>query len=157
MEPIEKLRADIVYWQQQNEKARESLRVGELVLNSLLDNLAMLEPTAVGSSQVGFGPESVKAGTDIGDLRVPERDQFPQLSGDATAQVEQALIFKSPQSTEELMRTLAEYGIPFSRGAVGFALRNLRDRGRIYQTHKLGNLAYFAPVNSKDSLEGEER
>lgn len=157
MEPIEKLRADIAYWRQEIERARESLRVGELVLNSLLDNLAKLGATEVDQNQVGSGPEADNTRTDVGASPVLELDEPPRFTGDATTQVEQALKFKSPQSTEDLMKTLADYGKPFSRGAVGFALRSLKDKGRIHQTHKLGNLTYFAPVNSKDPHEGEER
>lgn len=152
MRPIDKLRANIQEWQRQDEEAREILAVTERVLPSLLKQLEELEaeeekrapcdPPLVPAETVARSePPALKEETEQQTSQTSEAG--PTFTGDAVSQVEQALRWKSPQSSDDLLSCLEKYGRAYSRGAIGFGIRDLKKAGTIREAKKVGNLRYY--------------
>lgn len=161
MRPIEKLREEISAWQKLDQEARETLAITESILPPLLERLAELEsePGSQRSArrddrEAKPSPESAAPPESTSDGHEPE-DSAPVFRGDSVAQVEQALRWKSPQCSQDLERMLAAHGRAFSRGAIGYALRDLTKTGRIREVEKRGNLKFFEPVTDEHENGGD--
>lgn len=171
MSHLEKLRADVEYWEKADQEARETLRITDGLLPDLRKRLAALEAQLADTDEVGTkgdaeGPPKTEPGAeapaDSSDAVHPEGD-VPRFTGECIDQVEQALRWKAPQSSHNLRDTLAEYGRDYGLGAIGYALRELRKQGKIREAKKEGNLRFYEPaprgpvsMNPLDMVDYEE-
>ena len=141
MTPIEKLRADVLYWEMAEREAREALKIAESVLPTMRQELLKFEKGQ------GKTPLVVKDGATMVRPTVspPAPGESPRFRGDCIQQVEQALAWKAPQSSHDLRDNLAAYGRAYGLGAINGALRLLEQHGKLRQAKKEGNLRFYAP------------
>jgi len=145
MNPLEKLREDVLYWRQQMETARETLRIAEAVLPGLETQLKALEPATPEDPALNFdravSPIPVDLSEEEDTPSVPAEQ--PRFSGQCAEQVLQALEWKPNQSSDDLQGSLRQYGRAYGRGAIGYAIRDLRAQGKIVEAGKRGNLVFY--------------
>jgi hypothetical protein len=179
-EVLEKIKADIAYWQSAIARARETLTAGESVLPSLLRSLEMLnggrgmkevapihqdteescsrmdenviveEPPAIDFSRL-VSPTDLSPAPDE-EVSASHRSRASIAIRRRTCRDEvlDALHRKAPQTSKELEESLKENATPFGPGAIGYALRDLLKEGRVEKASKSGNLWYYRPVGASD-------
>ncbi len=151
MTPIEKLRADVQYWEAAERDAQEALAIAQAVLPGLREKLQKFErheATITPDRRQGAGAVAKPTGSP------PISGDSPRFRGDAYQQVQQALLWKAPQSSHDLKDTLALYGRAYGPGAINGALRLLEQHGTIKQVTKKGNLRFYAPKQDAGSDDG---
>jgi hypothetical protein len=150
MTDAEELVQLLANWKQKAEQARASLRVAEAVIPALEEALEKLDRDSGGSSLVELAQQiegASKGETDEAPQRPAAQAGPPKrLVGQCEEQVEQALRLKHPQSPEDLVEFLRVHGRAYSRGAINYAVRALRDRGTIQEVEKRGNLRFYELV-----------
>lgn len=139
MDPIEKLKSDIQYWRAAIEKSKQTLKIGEPILESLESNWEALTDKPLPKT---FSVKMVH--------EVSQDEAGLELSGECSEQIEQALKLNSPQSSKELDEFLKEHGTEFSRGAISYGIRELREEGKIREVKKVGNLRYYEYVPEEE-------
>ena len=168
-EILEKIKADVAYWQEALTRARETLTAGESVLPSLLKSLAKLEgPAKPGSGPAAPNDDTETIAASVAPVTVPDPGPpaIPPLPaetpGEAVAgapprrrktcveEVTDALRRHAPQTSLELLDNLKANGTEFGPGAVGYALRDLLKTNRVERSGKSGNLYFYRLVNSGD-------
>jgi hypothetical protein len=144
MNPLDKLREDVQYWQEAVRTAKETLRVAESVLPGLESKLQELEPKELPPAPEPRTPEP-EAGIS------PTPPGPPRFRGrQCSEQVLEALTWKPNQTTDDLLENLKKYGRPYGRGAIGYALRELKDKGQVVQWAKRGNQGIYRLTSQGD-------
>ena len=151
MSHLEKLRADVQYWETADREARKTLSITERLLPDLRKRLAEAEDALV-EAEEATGTEAEARATDRGDgSPIPAKAEAgagegePRLTGECLEQVEQALKWKAPQSSHDLRDNLAKHGRAYGLGAIGYALRSLKDQGKVEDASKQGNMKFYRP------------
>lgn len=158
MDPVEKLRADVDYWQRELSRARETVVIGEAILPGLKGQLSRFdnsEPETEPSETERRSEPIPSSPSSSARFQTLEVDA-PRFNGEGADQVEQALEWRPEQSADDLQENIAKYGRSYSRGAIGYALRKLRDQGKVRQVRKVGNVTYFSLTKIGDSTEEME-
>ena len=160
MRPIDKIREDLTYWEDQERQGKEMVAAAQSMLPGIRKALEALEAMDAGKPPAppDTPPPDYPGGGDVTTLPKPEEgekiaetssdysaESAPQiqLRGKCHEQVEAALGVDSPQSSIELVEFLAKYGRGYTRGAVDYALRDLRNAGKVVEAKKVGNLRYW--------------
>ncbi len=148
-EVVEKIKADLAFWQDAMAKARETLTAGESIVPGLLESLAKLN---------GHPPTGDQL-TEPAQPAMPSPTETTAAEPPATApatppetarrrrtcveEVEAELLRNAPLSSHDLEMILAANGTPYGPGAVGYALRDLMRAGLVERVEKRGNLWFY--------------
>ena len=154
MSHLEKLRADVQYWETADREARKTLSITERLLPDLRKRLAEAEKALAETAEsTGPEPEAAEAQTAGRGTKSPIPQtaesgvgaEEPRFTGECIEQVKQALNWKAPQSSHDLRDNLAKYGRAYGLGAIGYALRELKNQGKVEDAGKQGNMKFYKP------------
>jgi hypothetical protein len=167
MKPEDKLREDILYWEEQEREAKETLRYTAEMLPRLREGLLAIQGNGSRGSSRAQGVEKPASSASAGlqetkPLGGVSPSPIP-LTGGCGEQVLQAL----PNQAElaltpnQIVEHLAEYGYPYSRGAIDYNLRALYAGKKIDRVKpKRGShavWAYFIPLQKQQPVEPESQ
>lgn len=164
MKPEEKLQADILYWEEQERDAKEVLRYTSEMLPRLREGLLAIQRN--GTRPRDEEMQSAPTSTDHPEETTAPGGVSPsqiRLTGGCGEQILQTLPNQPDLALtpNQIVENLAEYGHPYSRGAVDYNLRALLAAKKIDRVKPKRGMnavwAYFVPVsNDQAALETDK-
>lgn len=162
MKPEEKIQADILYWEEQEREAKETLRYTTEMLPRLREGLLATQKNGGGSHAQDEKPARPSADSPGGAKPLGGVSPSPiPLTGGCGEQIMQTLPNQSELALtpNQIVDYLAEYGHPFSRGAVDYNLRALYAAKQIDRVKPKRGAhavwAYFIPLQPQLPVQPE--